>query len=47
MFELHPRLKKDCIEVGRFPLSLLLMLNDANYPWFILVPMREGCGGNI
>lgn len=41
MFELHHRLKEDCIEVGRFPLCLILMLNDANYPWFILVPRRE------
>lgn len=24
--------------MGRLPLSHLLLLNDANYPWFILVP---------
>ena len=42
MFELHPQLQKDCIEVGRFDLSLLLLMNDANYPWFILVPQRQG-----
>ena len=42
MFELHPRLKEDCFEVGRFELCLLLLMNDANYPWFILVPQREG-----
>lgn len=41
-FALHPRLAADCVEVGRFPLSLLLLLNDANYPWFILVPRRGG-----
>jgi diadenosine tetraphosphate (Ap4A) HIT family hydrolase len=28
--------------VGRFPLCLLLLKNDSNYPWFILVPQREG-----
>lgn len=28
--------------VGRFPLCLLLLKNDSNYPWFILVPEREG-----
>lgn len=42
MFELHPKLKAGCIPVGRFPLCLLLLKNDANYPWFILVPEREG-----
>lgn len=41
-FSLDPRLESDCIRVGRFPLSLLLLMNDANYPWFILVPSRAG-----
>lgn len=40
MFELHPRLAEDCILMGRFPLCQLLLMNDANYPWFILVPER-------
>jgi len=26
--------------VGRFPLCYLLLVRDANYPWFILVPER-------
>ena len=39
---LHPQLKKDCFILGRFELSLLLLLNDSQYPWFILVPQREG-----
>ncbi len=38
---LHPQLEKDCFVIGRFPLSLLLLINDSNYPWFILVPQRE------
>ncbi|MDX8404197.1 MAG: HIT domain-containing protein [Mariprofundaceae bacterium] len=42
MFELHPRLNEDCITIGNFPLCRLLLMNDANYPWFILVPQREG-----
>lgn len=42
MFEVHPNLKRDCIVVGKFPLCLLLLYNDSQYPWFILVPMREG-----
>ncbi|MDQ6965550.1 MAG: HIT domain-containing protein, partial [Mariprofundaceae bacterium] len=41
-FELHPRLAADCFVVGRFELSLLLLMNDARYPWFILVPQRAG-----
>jgi diadenosine tetraphosphate (Ap4A) HIT family hydrolase len=44
MFQLHPVLKKDSIIVGHFPLSVLLLMNDANYPWFVLVPQREDIG---
>ncbi len=39
-FQLHPRLKQDCIAIGRFELCRLLMMNDSQYPWFILVPER-------
>ncbi len=38
---LHPQLQQDCVVLGRFELSLLLLLNDAQYPWCILVPQRE------
>jgi len=41
MFELHPQLAKDCIVLGDFPLTRVLLNKDANYPWFILVPKRE------
>ena len=41
-FELHPRLKEDCIVIGRFDLCQLLMMNDSQYPWFILVPEKAG-----
>ncbi len=37
-FCLHPQLVKDCIELAELPLSKLLLSNDSNYPWFILVP---------
>jgi diadenosine tetraphosphate (Ap4A) HIT family hydrolase len=37
-FQLHPRLQQDCIPIGRFDLCQLLMMNDSQYPWFILVP---------
>lgn len=42
MAEIHPRLAADCILLGRFPLSHLLLMDDSNYPWFILVPDRDG-----
>lgn len=41
-FQLHPRLQQDCIVIGSFELSLLLLMNDNHYPWFILVPQRAG-----
>ena len=40
MFELHSDLKRDGIALGSFPLSLVLLINDANYPWFVLVPQQ-------
>ena len=40
MFTLHPQLVADCHILGNFELNLLLMLNDAQYPWFVLVPQR-------
>jgi len=40
MFVLHPQLAADSILLGRFPLCHLLLLNDTNYPWFVLVPDR-------
>jgi len=39
---LHAQLEKDCFVIGRFSLCALLLLNDSRYPWFILVPQREG-----
>ena len=41
MFTLHPRLAEDTIIVAEWPLSLVLLAKDANYPWCILVPKRE------
>ena len=38
LFQLHERLQQDCIAIGRFNLCQLLMMNDSQYPWFILVP---------
>jgi diadenosine tetraphosphate (Ap4A) HIT family hydrolase len=41
-FLLHPKLQQDCISIGRFALCRLLMMNDKQFPWFILVPEVEG-----
>ena len=38
---LHPQLKKDTIDIGDLPLSRVLVIRDANYPWLLLVPRRE------
>jgi len=39
---IYPQLANDCLLLGRFTLSHLLLMRDANYPWCILVPDREG-----
>ncbi len=41
-FELDPRLDHDTIMIGDWPLCRVLMMNESRYPWFILVPRREG-----
>nr|MBO2511314.1 HIT family protein [Gammaproteobacteria bacterium] len=41
MFVLDSRLAQDTLPVGDFPLCRLLLMNEARYPWFILVPRRE------
>ena len=41
MFVLDPRLQQDTLPIGDFPLCRLLLSNDSNYPWFILVPRRD------
>lgn len=41
-FELDPRLAADCHRLGSLPLCELLLMNDAQYPWCILVPRRAG-----
>lgn len=41
MFQLDPQLASDTQLLGDFPLSRVLLSNDANYPWCILVPRRD------
>jgi diadenosine tetraphosphate (Ap4A) HIT family hydrolase len=39
-WSLHPQLARDTIPIGELPLSLVLAVNDANWPWLLLVPRR-------
>lgn len=39
-FALHPQLAADTIEVGQHGLCKVLLMNDQQYPWLILVPQR-------
>ena len=39
-WSLHPQLARDTINIGDLPLSRVLIINDANYPWLLLVPRR-------
>ena len=38
IFELHPRLQEDCIYLGRLSICHILLMNNADVPWFILAP---------
>lgn len=42
MFELHGQLAKDTVEVTRFDLCQVLLMDDRQYPWLVLVPQRPG-----
>ena len=37
-FTLDQRLAADTLPVGELPLSSVLLMNDARFPWFVLVP---------
>jgi diadenosine tetraphosphate (Ap4A) HIT family hydrolase len=41
-FALDPRLAADTLPIGDLKLSRALLMNDARYPWLILVPRRAG-----
>ena len=41
-WSLHPQLARDTAPVGDLALARVLAMNDANYPWVILVPRRAG-----
>jgi diadenosine tetraphosphate (Ap4A) HIT family hydrolase len=41
-FNLHPQLAADTLHVADLPLCKVLLMNDRQYPWLILVPqVRE------
>ncbi|ARJ67411.1 diadenosine tetraphosphate hydrolase [Magnetospirillum sp. ME-1] len=42
MFELNPRIQADTVPVTQWPLCSVLLMNDATYPWLLLVPRRDG-----
>lgn len=41
-FELHPQLANDCIFLSDLGLSRLLLMNNKDFPWCILVPRING-----
>lgn len=42
IFQLDARLENDTIKVASWPLCDLLLMNDSQYPWCILVPRVSG-----
>jgi diadenosine tetraphosphate (Ap4A) HIT family hydrolase len=41
-FTLDPRLQADTHHIASLPLCEVLLMNDARFPWLILVPRRAG-----
>ncbi len=41
-WSLHSQLEHDTVPVGDLALSRVLSIDDADYPWLILVPRRTG-----
>src|SRR6185312_13658236 len=42
IWSLDPQLALDTVAVSDLPLARVLLANDANYPWLILVPRLPG-----
>jgi diadenosine tetraphosphate (Ap4A) HIT family hydrolase len=40
IWSLHPLIEQGSAALGDLPLSRVLLTNDANYPWLMLVPRR-------
>ncbi|HEX5353990.1 MAG TPA: HIT family protein [Rhodanobacteraceae bacterium] len=41
-FELDPRLARDTVFVADWQLCRMLLMDDARFPWLVLVPRRAG-----
>src|SRR5690606_31525790 len=41
-WNLHPPLAADTVQLSDLPLARVLLMQDAHYPWLILVPRRTG-----
>lgn len=41
LFKLDSRIATTCFELGEWPLSQVVLKNNANYPWLILIPRIE------
>ena len=41
-FDIDPRLSADTVHLGDLALSRVLLMDDARFPWLILVPRRAG-----
>ncbi len=41
MFSIDERIQSTCFTLGDWPLSRVLLKNEQNYPWFILVPRKS------
>lgn len=39
---LHPQLAKDCLPIVSLGVCRVYLQNNKNFPWLVLVPMREG-----
>jgi diadenosine tetraphosphate (Ap4A) HIT family hydrolase len=42
VWSLDPQLAQDTVPVGDLAFARMLLANDANYPWLILVPRKPG-----
>ena len=40
LWSLDPQLERDTVALGDLGLSRVLVVNDANYPWLVLVPRQ-------
>jgi hypothetical protein len=40
-FVLDERLAREAFVIGDWPLTRVLLMSDARWPWLILVPRRE------